>query len=415
MSKQTVEKVSIIGAGLAGLTLALALHQQSIPVAVYESRSAPLNIGGAVMLSPNALKVLDALGLYDTVRTKGYNFDNLEYRDLDGRLTEIQEFGGLKKYGYRGLRIYRYVLIDELVAALAKAGVAVVYGAKFSHVEKDAAEGVSFALTDGRIIETSLLVGADGIHSTVRKYLYPDLETTFIGMAGITAAVPTAQLQLPEGYHIPATIVSAKGAFVIAPQQVDGSEVLIGKQMRLAPAERQPGWDRDFVADKQSAVDFLQAGNEHFPEFVRNATSHLDPAKVNKWPFFVVPKLDRWTSETGNVLILGDAAHAIPPSAGQGINQAFEDVYILALVLGQKDRIGDVAPALRFWQTYRQARVDKVLELNKQIDQRRMPSTPDDQGELTKRGFELGWLYNPDFKKDVMDWVAKTSGSTGKV
>lgn len=56
----------------------------------------PLNIGDAVMLSPNALKVLGALDLYDTVRTKGYNFDSLEYRDLDGRLTKIQEFGGVE-------------------------------------------------------------------------------------------------------------------------------------------------------------------------------------------------------------------------------------------------------------------------------------------------------------------------------
>ncbi|KAJ6785877.1 hypothetical protein PWT90_05452 [Aphanocladium album] len=412
MSKPAVDNVSIIGAGLAGLTLALALHQQSIPVTVYESRPAPLNIGGAVMLSPNALKVLDALGIYDIVKTKGYNFDSLEYRDIDGNLTETQEFGGVDKYGYHGLRIYRYVLIDELVAALARAGVQMEYGAKFSHVEKDTAEGVAFALTDGRSISTSILVGADGIHSTVRKHLYPDLETTFVGMAGITAAVPTAQLELPEGYHLPVTIVSPKGAFIIAPQQVDGSEVLIGKQMRLAPADRQPGWDRAFVADKQSAVDFLQSGNEPFPAFVRNAVSRIDPAKVNKWPFFVVPKLDRWTSPTGNVLILGDAAHAIPPSAGQGINQAFEDVYILALILGQKDKIGDVAAALLFWQTYRQDRVDKVLELNKQIDQRRMPLADVEAGResgFTKQRLELGWLYNPDFKKDVLDWVTKSA------
>ncbi|KAJ2984202.1 hypothetical protein NQ176_g140 [Zarea fungicola] len=404
-----IENVSIIGAGLAGLTLALALHQQSIPVTVYESRPAPLNIGGAVMLSPNALKILDALGVYNIIKAQGYNFDSVEYRNLAGKLTDTQEFGGIEKYGYRGLRIYRHVLIDELVAAVFRARIALEYGAKFSHIEKDEAQGVTFALADGRSISTSILVGADGIHSTVRKYLYPDLETTFIGMAGITAAVPTDQLKIPEGYHIPVTIVSPKGAFVIAPQKVDGSEVLIGKQMRLAPADREPGWDRAFVADKQSAIEFLQSGNEHFPEFVNNAVSHLEPSKVNKWPFFVVPKLDKWTSETCRVLILGDAAHAIPPSAGQGINQAFEDVYILALVLGQRKNIGNIADSLQFWQKYRQERVQKVLQLNQQIDHRRMPSDDSTVGERSgfkKEGFDLSWLYNPDFKKDVEDWVA---------
>ncbi|KAK2608908.1 hypothetical protein QQS21_002621 [Conoideocrella luteorostrata] len=408
----SIQDVSIIGAGLAGLTLALALHQQSIPVTVYESRPSPLNIGGAVMLSPNALKVLDALDLYDIIKTKGYNFDDLHYRNSKGDLLETYEFGSVQKYGYQGLRIYRYVLIDELVAALKTRGVNVTYGSKFSHVVQDTASHVTFALTDNTTVTTSLLVGADGIHSTVRKYLYPDLATKFIGMAGITASVPTAQLKLPEDYHIPVTITSPRGAFVIAPQQVDGSEVLIGKQMRVSTADKQPGWDREFVADKNSAIQFLQSDNDEFPDFVKQAVSQINPAKVNKWPFFVVPKLDKWMSETTRVVILGDAAHAIPPSAGQGINQAFEDVYMLALILGQGDRVRRVQAGLEFWQSYRQGRVDKILELNAQIDKRRMPKDDALVGEgsgLESEEFELGWLYSPDFGKDVDDWVKMQS------
>ncbi|KAK1763648.1 FAD-dependent urate hydroxylase [Phialemonium atrogriseum] len=404
--------VAIIGAGLAGLTLAVALHQQSIPVTVYESRPAPLNIGGAVMLSPNALRVLDALGLYGSVKTKGYNFETLEYRDVAGNILETYEFGGENKYGYRGLRIYRHVLIDELVAALKEKEIVVRYGVKFSHVIEDGPERVTFAFTNGTTESAALLVGADGIHSTVRRHLYPDLQTKFIGMAGITAAVPTSQLNLPAGYHLPVTITSPHGAFVIAPQGVDGSEVLIGKQQRVAAPQDLPGWDRAFVADKESGVEFLKQDAEHFPEMVQNAVSHISPAKVNKWPFFVVPKLERWVSETRRVIILGDAAHAIPPSAGQGINQAFEDVYMLALLLGRSDEIGRPQEALGFWQTYRQQRVDEILKLNEQIDLRRMPA--DDavtaaKGQSAREAFELGWLYKPDFKKDVDDWFSQQS------
>ncbi|KND92014.1 FAD-dependent urate hydroxylase [Tolypocladium ophioglossoides CBS 100239] len=404
------ENVAIVGAGLAGLTLALALHQQSIPVTVYESRPAPLNIGGAVMLSPNALQILDALDLYHIVKTKGYNFETLDYRDLAGNLLESYEFGSKDKYGYKGLRIFRHVLIDELVAALAQRGVTVRYGTKFSHVVADSPRGVTVAFTDGSTASASVLVGADGIHSAVRKHLYPDLQTKFIGMAGITAAVPTTQLKLPPGYHIPVTIISPKGAFVIAPQQVDGSEVLIGKQQRVVLNDVQPGWDREFVADKESGVKFLQQDNELFPEIVHNAASHIDTDTVNKWPFFVVPKLERWASESRGVIIVGDAAHAIPPSASQGINQAFEDVYMLALLLGQADRIRSIKDALSFWQSYRQERVDKVLELNKQIDLRRMPADDavvGDKSGFQRKEFELGWLYKPEFKKDVQDWISR--------
>lgn len=110
------------------------------------------------------------------------------------------------------------------------------------------------------------------------------------------------------------------------------------------------------------------------------------------------------------MIILGDAAHAIPPSAGQGINQAFEDVYILALLLGRSKEIVRLQDALSFWQSYRQGRVDEVFELNKQIDLRRMPAKDSVSGEgseVKREGFELQWLYVPDFKLVVDDWILK--------
>ncbi|KAI7774481.1 hypothetical protein LA080_008314 [Diaporthe eres] len=398
--------VAIVGAGLSGLTLALGLHDQGIACTVYESRPGPLNIGGAVMLSPNALKVLDAFHLYDHLRTQGFNFSQLHYRDVSSNLIETYQFGNKDEYGYEALRIYRNVLIDTLLAELKRKEIPLQFGAKFTHIIEEDLNSVSFAFADGSTGTADILVGADGIHSRVRKYLYPDLEPKFIGMAGTTAAVPTAQLKLPEGYHLPVTISSPQGAFVIAPQQLDGSEVLIGKQRRVAEQDR-AAWEKT-LADKDEAVRFLQQDQEQFSDIVRNAVSEINPEKINVWPFFVVPKLDRWASEKRRVIILGDAAHAIPPSAGQGINQAFEDVYILALLLGRSSEILNIQDALSFWQSYRQGRVDKVFELNKQIDLRRMPANDAVYGEgseLQKEEFELEWLYKPDFKQVVDEWI----------
>ncbi|OGM42670.1 Zn2Cys6 transcription factor [Aspergillus bombycis] len=391
----TPENVAIIGAGLSGLTLALALRRQSIPCTIYEARSAPLDIGGAIMLSPNALRILDILGVYQRIRPQGYEFDHLYFRSPDNELVDTYEFGHMK-YGYHGLRIYRHVLIKELSEMVAQANIPVHYNRKFLRVISETCSDVTWQFDDETTATATCLVGADGIHSRVRRYLYPDLEPRFTNAIGVTAAVPTSQLEVPGGYEMPVTIMNSKhGAFVIAPQLHDGSEVLIGRQKR-APELGREGWDR-LLNDKQWCIDFLREGASDYPDIVQRAVSQISPSKINLWPFYVVPKLDRWRSHLCRVSILGDAAHAIPPSAGQGINQAFEDVYTFSLVFARKSRGISLEQALRLWQQGRQARVDKVLELNAQIDKRRMPKQEGNDGSDMHDAFDLEWLYRPDF------------------
>lgn len=362
------------------------------------------------MLSPNALKVLDALGVYERVRVKGYNFEILEYKDGYGKLLETYEFGGKEKYGYAGLRIYRHILIDELLLMSKERGVHVEFGKKFTKVVSETDKSVTWEFEDGSTQYSNILIGADGIHSTVRQYLYPDLKPTFTGMAGITAAVPTQQLKLPTGYHIPVTISTPYGGFTIAPQQVDGSEVLIGKQKRIGDDHNKACWNL-FHSDKEALVKFLQEDAEHFPEIVQNAVSHIPHDKINVWPYYIVPKLEKWASSQRRVIILGDSAHAIPPSAGQGINQAFEDIYMFSLLLGEvgKHKV-DMQDALRFWQTHRQERIEKVMVLNAQIELRRMPKEERDQMPTgSMLDIDLGWLYEPNFKDVVDRWIADKS------
>jgi 2-polyprenyl-6-methoxyphenol hydroxylase-like FAD-dependent oxidoreductase len=402
------EEVAIIGAGLSGLTLALALHQQGIKATVFESRSAPLNIGGAVMLSPNALKVLDALGLYQNVRSKGYNFDLLEMQKVTGEVVETYEFGGIDKYQYQANRIYRHELIDVILSEIKTKDISVMYGQRFYRVVEETDDFVTWESADGTQHTAKLLVGADGIHSSVRKYLYPNLVPKFTGMGGISAAVPANQV-IHSGGKIdkPLTIIAeGKGAFVVAPQKADASEIFFGKQKHMTERDRE-GWDAMF-ADKEKLVKLLQEGSEAFGQIAITATKNISHNKINVWPFYVIPPLDNWTSDKRRVVIVGDGAHAIPPSAGQGINQAFEDVYMFALLLAESSK-GKVefAEALKFWQTYRQGRVDKVLQLNKQIDMRRMPKDTNSKqdGSDEEVPFDLAWLYEPDFKAVVESWV----------
>jgi 2-polyprenyl-6-methoxyphenol hydroxylase-like FAD-dependent oxidoreductase len=400
-------KVAIIGAGLSGLALALALHQQGIETITYEQQSAPLDIGGAIMLSPNSLRALDKLGVYERMVPRSYKFQDLNFLSQDDKLVDVFQFGNEAKYGYSGIRVYRFELINILLDLVREADLKVEYGRKFDKIVSETEDAVTWRFTDGSEESASIIVGADGIHSRVRSYLHPDLAPKFTNMIGVTAAVPTTQLKVENNkYHLPVTFMHDKrGAFVIAPQLVDGSEVLIGKQKIFVGED--PGRDawKAMNSDKSWCVDFLREGAEDFPAIVSNATSEISPDKVNLWPFYLLPKLDTWASNDkhGRVVILGDAAHAIPPTAGQGVNQAFEDVYTFAGVLGQlKENQGQgLGESLGRWQSGRQERVDKIIELNNEINKRRMPK---EQAVETKP-FELDWLYSVDLDQAVQDFV----------
>lgn len=397
------KEVSIIGAGIAGLTLAISLRTQGVPCAIYETRSEPQNIGGAVMLSPNSLRLFDNMGIYDDLKRLGYSFDTLYFRDLDGSLKDTYPFGSVERYGYSGLRVYRFELIDLLLEKIKANDIPVRFNHKFSNVLSETKDTVTWQLIDGSIKTSSLLIGADGIHSRVRQYMYPDLSPKFTGIAGITAAVPTKILKLPSpNYKMPVTIVSpSHGAFVIAPQKQDGSEVLIGKQKRMAELSRE-GWEK-FYADKDAATAFLREDAEVFGEIAVTATSDIPHENINIWPFYVIPKLDSWSSDNRRVLLVGDSCHAVPPSSGQGINQAVEDAVMLAILLG-KSR--SEKKDLGWWQGFRQDRIEQILLLNARIDRRRLPKVMgSEEQDDNEQGFDLDWLYGIDAVAEVERYV----------
>ena len=102
-----IKHVSIIGGGLAGLTTALFLSKDGFTCSIYEARSVDATTPGALMLSPNALRVLDAIGIYERVRTKGYNFQTLTFNNDEHEFLDAYYMGSRQKYGYDALRLYR--------------------------------------------------------------------------------------------------------------------------------------------------------------------------------------------------------------------------------------------------------------------------------------------------------------------
>tara|TARA_R110002003_G_scaffold37_2_gene2132 strand:+ start:33131 stop:34360 length:1230 start_codon:yes stop_codon:yes gene_type:complete len=364
------------------------------------------------MLSPNALRILDTLGIYDRLFPQGYNFETLEFKNYEQVTTDKYYLGNEKLYGYKALRIYRQTLLTELRAEAKQLQIPITYGVKFSHIISEDENGVSFAFTNGTKASADLLVGADGIHSTVRKYVAPSVVPEYSGQVAITCALPTSKLEFPphisaDDYHMPVAIHAKNGAFVMAPQNIDGSELLAGTQ-RAWPEQDRAGWDA-LLADRDGLLALFQEGYETWPSIVQSALDNVDLHTLSIWPYYIVPKLESWSSSKKRVIILGDAAHAIPPTAGQGASQGFEDAFTLAALLTRITSTLPLDMALTVWQSMRQQRVDKVIELTMQLNNARLPQAM--REKLAAAGTsvwqsgdhgELGWLYNADIEKDLL-------------
>ncbi|MCJ1351303.1 MAG: hypothetical protein MMC33_001287 [Icmadophila ericetorum] len=396
-----MKSVAIIGAGLAGLSLALALHKHGITCTIYELRPPTTKAYGALMLSPNALRILDSLGVYDRIRDKGYHFEEIIFKDAEEQTTERYFLGSEKQYGYKALRIYRQILLNELREMVKEAGLKVYYERKFSHIVSEDPNKMTFAFTDGSMEEATLLVGADGIHSTVRKYISP-VAPIYSGQLAITCAIPISKLDFPPNsdYTLPVGIFAKPGAFVMAPQDLNGEEVLAGTQCAY-PEQDRAGWESLYSA-KADLLHLFQKDMDDWPSVVQFALRNVPVDTLAVWPYYIVPKLKSWTSSSEQVLILGDAAHAIPPTAGQGASQAFEDSHTLAALLARfwmgpwKSLPKGV---LTVWQNLRQERVDKVIALTLRLNNARLPQAEREklgENEVWQNGKDgdLAWLYN---------------------
>jgi 2-polyprenyl-6-methoxyphenol hydroxylase-like FAD-dependent oxidoreductase len=166
-------------------------------------------------------------------------------------------------------------------------------------------------------------------------------------------------------------------------------------------------------SDHEKLKAFYRKDYEEFGPTARKIIDsvYATPETLYIWPFMKMPTLPRWFSDTGRVVLVGDGAHALPPSSGQGVNQALEDVYSLTLLLSSiaiphmPDEVpssqNDLLEALAFWQQMRQERIDAVFDwtLNgsnvsrlPEAERKRLIA----EGKVREnQGDDMSWLYTP--------------------
>lgn len=185
--------------GLEGCALALALSTSSLSISIYEARPAASHeIKSGVILTPNGLQVLDRLGVLARIRDKCYIQTHRTIKNEKDETVRKALIADEALYGYRNHRVWRRVLLDEMRRMLAERVVPIFYDSKFDGIVTESDQGVSFKV-GGSIIETSFLIGCDGIYSTVRKAIANDISPEYTGVLGVIRYVVCAIMVCRRG------------------------------------------------------------------------------------------------------------------------------------------------------------------------------------------------------------------------
>ncbi len=365
--------IVVVGAGIGGLTAALALLRAGQPVVVAEQATALGEVGAGLTLSPNATRVLHALGLEaDLAAIASYPERGAVRHYRTGEPFSVSERAdSTARFGAPYCQVHR----ADLHAALARAVAAhdpdaIRLGHAFEGFlpEPDGVD-VAFARADGQraTVNARALIGADGAKSAVRTQLFRASPPHFTGYAAWRGLVPVERLP-------PGTIDFATCLYV-GPQRMFARYVVRGGALvNFVAAVREPDWRIESWSTRGDPDEALAAYAEFHPA-VRAILAAVPRDALYKWALYTREPLLRWTE--GRVALLGDAAHPMLPFMGQGAAMAIEDAMVLARALA------DDGSAERALRRYEQARRDRAVFVQESSARRGLAllaADPDDYG-----------------------------------
>ncbi len=345
----THHPTAIIGAGLGGLALALGLARAGREVHVYEQASELGEVGAGISLSPNAVKALRYLGLGDAVSAQADEppIQITRHFETGEVLVHIDRASTEEKLGAPYLQMHRADLHQLLTKAYLKINPGgITLAAELTDIiEADDTYQLSF--NNGEHCSTDLLIGADGLKSTVRRLVFAEDEAEFTGYVAWRGLVPTeevAELELKAGSSV---FVSPGRIFVRYP-------VRKGKIQNVVAFSKADNWAAEGWSQTGKLSTLQTLFSDFHPE-VNTVLAAFKGAEIHKWGLFARQPLKQWIKT--HAAVLGDAAHPMLPWFGQGAATALEDAVIMSRCLLEFE---DTQKALQHYQDGRLERVTEV-------------------------------------------------------
>lgn len=342
----------IIGGGIAGPVTAVALRRAGIEAVIYEANDGPASSQGLFLgLAVNGMRVLEDLDLLEAVfLAETVPTPAIAFSSWTGKRLGVVSNGRLAS-GVPSVTIMRGELQRVLVEAARARGIEVRYGKRFIDYEETDG-GVVAHFADGSTVEGALLIGADGIRSLVRARMSPHAPApSYTGLLNLGGVAQSTGLEpTPDTMHM----VWGKRAFFGYTVRAGGEawwfanvgmrpEPVRKELESIAPAD----WKRRLLGLFEDDPPFIGAMIER-------------TEAIGAFPIHDMPSLPRW--HRGRVVLVGDAAHAVSPSAGQGASLAMEDAMMLARCLRD---IPEPEAAFARYEALRRPRAEKIVAVGR--------------------------------------------------
>ncbi|KAJ6103484.1 hypothetical protein N7486_005911 [Penicillium sp. IBT 16267x] len=362
-------KITVIGAGMAGLSSAIALSDinPNHRITVLESNASLSELGAGLQLFPNSTRILDKWGLTPSLEKVAFQSSHISVRRWEDN-TELSfnmnNPTSTWLYGWPQWQVYRPDLQQVLFERVKQfSNVSVLFGKSVISVDHETG---TVHTVDGDAIEADLTVAADGIWSKARRCLpaSKDVAPTPYREHNYRAVIPRSRMlsnpiTAPFMASPEAKSWVGPNAFVLGYTVASGElyNVVIGVPR---PSEGVPVGAWNHTADVETMRGLLS----EWCEEVRALASLIQQGECISWTLGEVAPIASYVSASGRVALVGDAAHALLPHAAQGAGMAIEDTASLAEFLGYSRSKEDLTKVMSAWSQFRQARVEHLRSIS---------------------------------------------------
>jgi salicylate hydroxylase len=402
-------RVGIVGAGIGGLSLALALRERGLRAQVFEQAAELTEIGAAIALSANGLREYARLGLLGELAAASTIPTELIYRHwrTGDRVAAHPVAKGnayVDRFGAPYFGVHRADLQKTLTTAFGAENVHL--GCRLVNIiEQPGSVVLEFA--NGRVEHADLVVGADGVRSTVRRWVTGADDAVYSGTSAFRGLVPVENLpSLPDPHAI---------QFWMGPDAhllhyaLGGTGDVVNF---FAVVETPRIWLPESTVtevNEEAPVASFRGWHPAVTEMIKAAASPI------RWGLFVVRPLLRWYR--GRVVVLGDSAHGMLPHHGQGANTSIEDAFVLAALLAEAAP-DDLAAALARYQALRRARTRKIQRsawvTSTLLHLPDGPAAEARNEKVARFGQEFGWIHEYDAQQALRSTGAAPAAAVGQ-